>query len=101
MPEVEPHIYRITGKAGPEKGSSTGTYFRTDYISAKYFHQNDWGGEMTAANTTLAAGTEALLKLDGNLSLADGVSLEEGATYQFTIDATGGKDHVVVSLVKK
>lgn len=101
MPEVEPHIYRITGKAGPEKGSSTGTYFRTDYISAKYFHQNGWGGEMKAENTTLAPGTEALLKLDGNLSLADGITLEEGATYQFTIDATGGKDQVVVSLVKK
>lgn len=101
MPEVEPHIYRITGKAGPEKGSSIGTYFRTDYISAKYFHQNDWGGEMNADNTTLAPGTEALLKLGGNLELADGVTLEDGATYQFTIDMTGGKDHAILSFVKK
>lgn len=99
MAEVEPAIYRLTGKAGPEKGSAAGDYFRYDYLSFKYFHQNGWGGEMT--NPTLAEGTEKLLKLSGsNLELADGVTLEQGATYQLTIDLTAGKDKPVVSLVK-
>lgn len=98
MAEVEPAVYRLTGKAGPEKGSAAGDYFRFDYISMKYFHQNSWGDEMT--NPTLAEGTEKLLKLTANLELADGVQLEEGATYQLTIDLTAGKDKAVVSFVK-
>lgn len=99
MAEVEPAVYRLTGKAGPEKGSAVGDYFRYDYVSFKYFHQNGWGGEMT--NPTLAEGTEKLLKLAGtNLELADGVELVQGATYQLTIDLTAGKDKPVVSFVK-
>ncbi len=98
MAEVAPGVYRITGKAGPEKGSAAGDYFRFDYISMKYFHQNGWGGEMT--NPTFAEGTEKLLKNGGNLELADGVQLEEGATYQLTIDLSAGKDTEVVSFVK-
>ena len=98
MAEISPAVYRLTGKAGPEKGSAAGDYFRYDYISLKYFHQNGWGGEMKSP--TLASGTEKLLKDSGNLELADGVQLEEGATYQLTIDLTAGKDQGVVSFVK-
>lgn len=98
MAEVAPSVYRLTGKAGPEKDSAPGDYFRFDYISVKYFHQNGWGGEMK--NPTLAEGTEKLLKDGGNLELADGAQLEQGATYQLTIDLTAGKDKGVVSFVK-
>ena len=95
MPEVEPMKYRLTGKAGPEKGSSIGDYFRTDYISMKYFFQHGWGGEMT--NPTIQGG---LLKADGNLGLA-GDPLEQGAVYELTIDLSAGRDNGVVSFVKK
>ena len=95
LPEVEPMNYRLTGKAGPEKESSIGDYFRTDYISMKYFFQHGWGGEMT--NPTVQGG---LLKADGNLSLA-GDPLELGAVYELTIDLSAGRDNGVVSFVKK
>lgn len=95
MPEVEPMKYRLTGKAGPEKGSSIGDYFRTDYISMKYFFQHGWGGEMM--NPTIQGG---LLKADGNLSLA-GDPLELGAVYELTIDLSAGRDNGVVFFVKK
>lgn len=98
MAQVAPSVYRLTGKAGPEHGSAAGDYFRFDYISMKYFHQNGWGGEMSGP--TLADGTEQLLKDGGNLELADGVQLEQGATYQLTIDLTAGKDSAVISFVK-
>ena len=97
MPEIEKGVYMIKGYAGPEKGSSYGDYFRTDYISMKYFHQNGWGGEMTAENTTLDS---SLLKVAGNLELADGVQLEDGEMYVLTIDASAGKGNVVVKFEK-
>ncbi len=99
MAEVAPAVYRLTGAAGPEKGSKRGDYFRFDYLSFKYFFQNGWGGEMKAP--ALAPGTEALLKDAGNLELADGVTLEEGAAYELTVDLTAGRDKGVVTLVKK
>lgn len=94
MPEVEPMKYRLTGKAGPEKESSIGDYFRTDYISMKYFFQHGWGGEMK--NPTIEGG---LLKDAGNLELNN--DLEQGAVYELTIDLSAGRDNGVVSFVKK
>ena len=38
---------------------------------------------------------------DGNIEIASGVTLEEGATYRLTLDVTAGKDNPVLSLVKK
>lgn len=95
LPEVEPKVYRMTGKAGPEKGSSIGDYFRYDYISMKYFFQHGWGGEMKTP--TVEGG---LLKLSGNLEL-NGVELEQGAVYELTIDLRAGRDNGVVTFVKK
>lgn len=94
MPEVRPGVYQLIGTAGPENGSSLGQYFRYDYLSFKYFHQNGWGGEMTAENTTLVSD---LVAVKGNLELADGVQLVENNVYCLVIDASAGKDNVVVT----
>ncbi|MBO5217009.1 MAG: DUF5121 domain-containing protein [Alistipes sp.] len=97
MPEVRPGVYQLIGTAGPEKGSSFGQYFRYDYLSFKYFHQNGWGGEMTAENTTLVSD---LIAVKGNLELADGVQLVENNVYCLVIDASAGKDNVVVTFTE-
>ena len=97
MPELEPGVYMIQGLAGPENGSSIGQYFRYDYLSFKYFHQNGWGGEMTAENTTLVSD---LVAVKGNLELADGVQLVENNMYRLVIDASAGKDNVVVTFTE-
>ena len=94
MPEVRAGVYQLIGTAGPEKGSAIGQYFRYDYLSFKYFHQNGWGGEMTAENTTLVSD---LIAVKGNLELADGVQLVENNMYRLVIDASAGKDNVVVT----
>ena len=52
---------------------------------------------------TLSQGAEAFFSIagDGNIEIASGVTLEEGATYRLTLDVTAGKDNPVLSLVKK
>lgn len=91
LAQVAPGVYQFTGKAGPEKGSAIGDRLRTDYLSFKFFHQDGWGGEFSGDGAlTLTEGATAFLKLDGNFLLADGVQLEEGATYRITIDLNGG-----------
>ena len=97
MPEVKPGVYQLIGTAGPEHGSSLGQYFRYDYLSFKYFHQNGWGGEMTAENTTLVSD---LVAVKGNLELADGVQLVENKVYCLVIDVSAGKDNVVVTFTE-
>lgn len=104
MAEVSSKVYRFTAVAGPETGSETGQRLRTDYISVKFFWQKGWGGEFSGDNAlALAPGTEALLKVndDGNIELAPGVNLQEGATYILTIDLNAGNSAGVLSLVKK
>lgn len=97
MPEVRPGVYQLIGTAGPEKGSAIGQYFRYDYLSFKYFHQNGWGGEMKAENTTV---NSTLIADKGNLELADGVQLVENNVYCLVIDASAGKDNVVVTFTE-
>ncbi len=104
MPEVAPGVYEIIGYAGPENGSAIGQYFRYDYISLKYFHQNGWGGEMKLSgdekNTTLES---TIIHDEGNLEVDTNKGhepLENGATYKLTIDASAGKNNVVVKFVK-
>lgn len=87
MAEVAAGVYRFTGVAGPEKGSDIGMRFRTDYLSFKFFGQNGWGYEFAGDNAlTLTAAAALYLKDAGNFELADGVTLEEGATYVITLD---------------
>lgn len=95
MAEVQPMVFQLTGKAVAETSSDLGGRFRFDYISAKYFGQDGWGRECgkiidgdVSTTVNLEGSAASLLKLTGskNFELADGVKLEEGATYVLTID---------------
>lgn len=101
MTQIAPNVYQFTGVAGPEKGSSVGMRIRTDYLSFKFFLQDGWGGELSGDNAlTLTEGASSLLKDSGNLELADGVNLEEGATYRITVDLTAGVAAGTIDMVK-
>lgn len=100
VPEAAFGIYRMTAQAGVEGSTVLGQRFRVSGWSGKFFKNRGWDGLGTFS---LAAGTEAFFSIagDGNIEIAQGVTLEEGATYELTLDVTGGNDHPVVSLVKK
>lgn len=101
VPEISSKKYQFTGVAGPEHNSVYGQRFRTDYVSAKFFFQNGYGGEF--GQLTLADdGTKSLIQLSDskNIELASGTSLEEGATYVLTVDLTAGNDKGVLSFKK-
>lgn len=101
VPEISSKKYQFTGVAGPEHNSVYGQRFRTDYVSAKFFFQNGYGGEF--GQLTLADdGTKSLIQLSDskNIELAGGTSLEEGATYVLTVDLTAGNDKGVISFKK-
>lgn len=104
LPEISPKKYRYTCTAGPEKGSSIGQRIRFDYLSCKFLFQNGWGNELSEDKgnaLTLAPGTEAYIADKGNIEFAEGMQLEENATYVITIDLTNGNDKGVISFVKK
>ena len=100
VPEAASGIYRMTAQAGVEGSTVLGQRFRVSGWSGKFFKNRGWDGLGTFS---LAAGPEVFFSIagDGNLEIAQGVTLEEGATYELTLDVTGGNDHPVVSLVKK
>ncbi|HPF50949.1 MAG TPA: DUF5125 domain-containing protein [Draconibacterium sp.] len=77
----------------------------TDGINFKFFHQKGWGGEF--GSTTLSTTSEIVFVGDGtngrdsgNLGLVDGVTLEAGATYVFTVDVSAGIDQAVLTVTK-
>ncbi len=100
VPEAASGIYRMTAQAGVEGSTVLGQRFRVSGWSGKFFKNRGWDGLGTFS---LAAGTEVFFSIAGagNIEIAQGVTLEEGATYELTLDVTGGNDHPVVSLVKK
>ena len=101
MAQISPKVYRFTGIAGPEHGSTTGMRVRTDYLSFKFFMQDGWGGEFSGENAlALTENAKSLLKDTGNFELADGINLEEGATYRITIDLTQGTSEGTIDMVK-
>lgn len=100
LAQISPAVYQFTGKAGPENGSAIGDRYRYDYLSFKFFHQNGWGGEFGQDALTMTGSTTDFLKNPGNFELADGVNLEEGATYRVTIDLTKGIENGTINMVK-
>ena len=101
IPEYAPKIYKITAQAGQKGSTVLGQRFRVSEWSGKFFKGRNWDG---ITPMTLASGTEALLWInpnDNNLEVASGVTLEEGATYELTVDLTGGNSNPVISFVRK
>lgn len=83
-----------------------GQTISTASINFKFFHQKGWGGEFTTNLTTTSdvvfVGTGGDSGRDaGNLGLVSGKTLEEGSTYVFTVDVSGGISNVVLTVVKK
>ena len=82
-----------------------GETVRTDAINFKFFHQRGWGGEY--GHTTLSTTSDLISIGDGvtgdsgNLALIEGVTLEEGATYEFVIDVSAGIDNAVLTVTQK
>jgi len=77
-----------------------------DGINFKFFHQKGWGGEFgsDAISTTsevvfIGDGTNG--RDSGNLGLVEGVTLEAGATYVFTVDVSAGIEQAVLIVTKK
>lgn len=100
VPESAPGIYQMTAQAGLEGSTTLGQRFRVSGWSGKFFKNRGWDGMGTFS---LAPGTEAFLSIagDGNIEIASGVTLDEGATYSLTLDVTAGNDKPVLSMVKK
>lgn len=100
VPESAPGIYTMTAQAGLEGSTTLGQRFRVSGWSGKFFRNRSWDGMGTF---TLAPGAGAFFSIagDGNIEIASGVSLEEGATYCLTLDVTAGNDKPVLSMVKK
>jgi len=98
MAPVADKTYQITVVAG--------TTVTADNINFKFFHQKGWGGEFT--NAALSTTSDPIFVGDGsngrdpgNLGIAEGQTLEVGATYVLTLDLTGGNDQAVLTVEKK
>lgn len=98
MAPVADKVYQITVVAG--------TTVTADNINFKFFHQKGWGGEFT--NAALSTTSDLIFVGDGsngrdpgNLGIAEGQTLEAGATYVLTLDLTGGNDQAVLTVEKK
>ena len=77
-----------------------------DGINFKFFHQKGWGGEFGSAAISTSSeivfigdGTNG--RDNGNLGLVSGVTLEEDATYVFTIDVSAGIQQAVLTVTKQ
>ncbi|WP_290541212.1 DUF5125 domain-containing protein [Alistipes sp.] len=100
VPESAPGIYTMTAQAGREGSATLGQRFRVSGWSGKFFRSRSWGD---LGRFTLAPGTESFFSIakDGNIEMASGITLEEGATYRLTLDLTAGKDKPVLSMIRK
>ncbi|MDR1408641.1 MAG: DUF5125 domain-containing protein [Tannerella sp.] len=90
-------IYHLTLVAGQTVNASG--------INFKFFHQKGWGGEFTTNLTTtsdivfVGAGGDSG-RDPGNLGILPGKTLDEGATYVFTLDVSAGTDHALLTVTK-
>ena len=83
-----------------------GENISTDAINFKFFHQKGWGGEfgsdaITTTSNIVFIGDGTNGRDNGNLGLVDGVTLEPGATYVFTVDVSAGNTQAVLTVTKK
>ena len=84
LAEVEDGVFQFTGIAVEETdGTTIGGRWRYDYLSYKFFGQAGWGAEQ--GTVTLTDRAQEFIALPGNIELAEGASLELGATYVMTV----------------
>jgi len=111
------HVSWDTGKAlcmapiGNSKYQLTvvaGQTIYDDYINFKFFYQKGWGGEFendvlstTSDLVFVGAGDDVNGRGKGNLGLLDGVTLEDGETYIFTLDLSLGNNNAKLTVMKK
>jgi hypothetical protein len=88
--------FRITLTAGGEDAQLYSTQ-----INFKFFYQRGWGGEFRGAandnplNGIISTASPLVTIVpDGNVVLTPGQSFENGATYRFTVDITGGLENI-------
>jgi hypothetical protein len=98
MAPLEGNKYRLTVVGGQT--------INIESINFKFFHQQGWGSEFTTNLTTTSeivfVGSGGSSGRDsGNLGLVAGKTLEEGATYVFTVDVSAGIGNAVLTVVKK
>lgn len=103
LAEIEDGVYQFTGIAVEESdGETLGGRWRYDYVSIKFFGQAGWGDEQ--GTVTLTPEAQKWLSTPGNIELAEGVTLEMGATYVMTVTdcsaLNGGKFDCTVDFKK-
>ena len=83
MAEVESQVFQATLVGGFQ--------ISTDNVDIKFFHQKGWGGEFKKENyASIESEYLAIPNDDGNIHLAEGVTLELGGIYVLRLDLTGG-----------
>ena len=80
LAQVEKGIHQITLVAGVQ--------LTTKDVDFKFFHQKTWGGEFGGGTITTDSPLLTVGESDGNIHLAEGVELENGGVYRFTVDLT-------------
>ena len=81
MAEVSPKIHQATFEAGTQMVISG--------LNIKFFHQHGWGGEFGGGSITTDSPLLSIGESDGNVHFADGVKLDMGGVYRFTLDLNG------------
>ena len=80
LAQVEKGVHQITLVAGVQ--------LTTTNVDFKFFHQKTWGGEFGGGTITTDSPLLTIGESDGNIHLAEGVELENGGVYRFTLDLT-------------
>lgn len=80
LAQVEKGVHQITLVAGVQ--------LTTKDVDFKFFHQKTWGGEFGGGTITTDSPLLTIGESDGNIHLAEGVELENGGVYRFTVDLT-------------
>lgn len=98
MAPIGSKTYQVTLVAGETVNAAE--------INFKFFHQKDWGGEYGSA--TLSSVSDIVFvgngqngRDNGNLGLVEGITLEIGATYVFTVNLSAGNNNAVLNVVKQ